>query len=189
MKPPAGSLVVLLHLLALGAREHCGATNRLCLGMLPPRHARSHKTQHTPSYPLLLRRLLLVLPHCLQVGSQVVLFGGEADNGPQSDVWLLGGFAAGETLRWTPLQLKASPAPRFGHAMAGTQHVALCVYRVCWRGSCLTSSGGGECLRGQVRLMLFGGGGAAAGGMKHHGGWRGGRNVETWGNQAHEVCV
>lgn len=54
-----------------------------------------------------------------QVGSQVVLFGGERDNGPLDDLWLLAGFGPGETLRWTQVKLRTSPAPRFGHALAG----------------------------------------------------------------------
>jgi hypothetical protein len=54
-----------------------------------------------------------------QVGPQVLLFGGESDSGPLDDVWLLGGWGQGETLRWTQLRLRGSPQPRFGHAMAG----------------------------------------------------------------------
>ena len=48
----------------------------------------------------------------------MVLFGGESDNGPLDDVWLLGGWAQGEVLRWTQLRLRSAPASRFGHAMA-----------------------------------------------------------------------
>lgn len=59
--------------------------------------------------------------HCMvKLGAnQVVLFGGERDSGPLDDLWVLRGWAAGslEPLRWTAIKMKASPAPRFGHAM------------------------------------------------------------------------
>jgi hypothetical protein len=73
----------------------------------------------------------------MQVGGQVVLFGGESDSGPLDDVWLLGGWGEGQTLRWTQLRLRTPPAARFGHAMAGeaspmyTPHVLAAVEPLC----------------------------------------------------------
>ncbi|KAF6262053.1 hypothetical protein COO60DRAFT_1458807 [Scenedesmus sp. NREL 46B-D3] len=82
-------------------------------------------------------------PHvllCLQLGSQVVLFGGERDSGPLDDLWVLRGWQSGATPRWTQVKVKASPAPRFGHTLTVEQggvavgheqpHVAVIVARM-----------------------------------------------------------
>jgi hypothetical protein len=54
----------------------------------------------------------------MQLGSQVVLFGGERDSGPLDDLWVLRGWQPGATPRWTQVKVKASPVPRFGHTLA-----------------------------------------------------------------------
>lgn len=59
-----------------------------------------------------------VLCCVLQYGSQALLFGGERDNGPLDDLWVLRGWRPGATPRWTQIKTKVSPSPRFGHSLA-----------------------------------------------------------------------
>jgi hypothetical protein len=54
-------------------------------------------------------------------GGRLLVYGGEKDlGGALDDMWTLRGLDADESspIRWTPIRLKPSPGPRFGHTLS-----------------------------------------------------------------------